>query len=242
MARIIQKKSDLKQAYIKAKACAFFGYLIAALCFAGAVVTTLRTMFPVLLLFAVGVMAGIGFGGYSSQKAEIYRCGIVGENATAEIVRHLPNGYYVVQNVVVKYEGKLSELDLVVLGPTGVFVVETKYLKGNVVGNYAGDRWELHKVGRGGTSYSKTFYSPVKQVGTHVYRLANYLRKKGVNVWVEGMVCFSNPETELFLQGAPSKIPVFSVFEGDGVDLCNYITHREKELSDSQIQRILKMI
>lgn len=242
MAQIIKKSSDLNRSYTTAKTMTFAGFGGAALCFLGAAIAALRWKFPLFLLFAIGVMAGFVIGLYGNRNAEIYRCGIEGETVTANIVRHLSDSYYAIQNVNVSYQGKSSELDLVVVGPGGVFVVETKYLKGTVIGAYDRDQWELHKVGRGGTPYSKTFYSPVKQVGTHVFRLANFLRKKGENVWVDGIVCFSNSETEVCLQGSPDKIPVFSVHNGGAYDLCNYITGKGGNLSERQIQRIVQLL
>ncbi len=231
MAQILQKRSDLKKSYIFAKTLTFISFCGAFFCLVGAVTSK-------KLLFCLGMIVTFIIGFYNRRNAQIYRCGLVGERATVEFIRKLPREYYAVQNVKVAYGGKSSELDMVVVGPAGVFVIETKYLKGVVVGSYASDHWLLQKH----DSYSRTFYNPIKQVNTHVYRLANFLRKEGVNVWVDGMVCFSHPETVLRLKGKPLGVPVYSVRNCGADNLCSCILRQEAKLTGQEIKRIVQLI
>jgi len=190
----------------------------------------------------------VGFGGcgylsqYMQQKAAIYKSGVDGENATAEIVSSLPNTYLGFQNVQVTYEGKTSELDMVVVGPTGVFIIETKNLNGTIVGNYGNPQWVQKKVGQEGTPYSKNFYNPIKQVGTHVYRLANYLRSNGCYVHVNDMVYFSNPDTVIQLLGTPSNTPVFTALGNSGREICDYILENEQRIAENVIYQISELL
>lgn len=136
--------------------------------------------------------------------------GIAGEAATANLIAQLPEGWYGIQNPVVVYQGKQSEMDMVAVGPGGVYIIETKHHNGRIVGQFDGHDWVQYKTGRRGGSYQKQFYSPVKQVGTHVYRLAHFLRQNGCQVHVTGMVFFTNPQATVEVYGTAGDIPVFA--------------------------------
>lgn len=175
------------------------------------------------------------------QNTAIRRVGEVGEDATAHLISQLPQGYYGFRNVYVTYDGKQSEIDMVVVGKTGVFIIETKHLNGYVVGNYESHDWILHKIGRRGGSYSKEFYSPVKQVGTHVYRLANFMRSQGVNVRVEAMVFFTNPNTNVTVSGVPGRIPVYTGQPG-ATSLVHNIMGGQANLTPQQIASVCNLL
>ena len=85
-------------------------------------------------------------------------------------------------------------------------------------------------------------YNPTKQVATHVYRTAGYLREQGINTWVQGMVYFTNPTITVQLES--SKIPVFSEREDGGKEICNYIlnTDNKNRLKKEEIDRIVNAI
>lgn len=237
MARIIKKQNDLQNKHTGAQWLAILGWL---LCIGGAYGFLSRMIgLPVA---AIVFVIGAWLGATMSRKASIYRAGLSGERATAQIVRSLPDAYFAVQNLKVTYDGKTSELDLVVVGPTGVYVIETKNLKGMVSGDYGTQQWCLNKVGRGGTPYSKTFYSPVKQVGTHVYRLVNFLRDQGVHVNIQGLVYFANPETTVHLTGSPARIEVLSAYDHGTDGLCRYITGKPQQVSGKQLARIEQIL
>ncbi len=146
----------------------------------------------------------------SGGDREALGAGIAGETATANLIAQLPDGWYGIQNPVVAYQGKQSEMDMVAVGPGGVFIIECKHHNGRIVGRFDSHDWVQYKTGRAGGSYQKQFYSPVKQVGTHVYRLAHFLRQNGCQVHVTGMVFFTNPQAVVEVYGNPGDIPVFA--------------------------------
>lgn len=198
--------------------------------------------FIIIVLSVIYMAIMLMLGGYHSNQATILGAGLDGEDATANIVAALPEGFYGFQNVVVTYEGKKSELDMVVAGPTGVFIIETKNRNGEIRGSYGDREWTQYKVGRGGTPYSNDFYSPVKQVGTHIYRLAHFLRDKGVKVHVDGAVYFSNPEAEVDIYGDMGNIPVFSCC-ADGEDaVIRYILSGNSELAAEVVRRVCQLL
>jgi len=170
-------------------------------------VSIVFALFLVLLQPLVGIIIGVGLVLYFSRRsssragisAEDYRIqlhGLNGERRLTSQLAKLPEDYDIYTNVFVEWQGKKSELDSVVVGPTGIYVVEMKSMRGRVYGDEAEKNWYLEKTGRQGGVYGKEFYNPTKQVGTHVYRLANNLRPLSKNLWVQGVVLFDR-ETSL---------------------------------------------
>jgi len=210
MAQIIKKSNDLKNKYLAAKNKAIlFGVLCGAFFISFAIFGVSLRMFTIAPVLIIG-FGGFGFlAGFFHNKSSSYKSGVEGEETTATILSGLPGSYVAFLNTSITYEGRSSELDAIVVGPTGVFVIETKNLNGTIRGNYENPQWIQNKIGQKGTPYSKSFYSPVKQVGTHVWRLASLLRENGINIYVNSIVFFSNPEAVVQVTGE-GKTPVFS--------------------------------
>lgn len=210
MAQIIKKKTKLDRAYNRSRCMTWACALLAALCGGACLLGSVTILPPLILGGAVGTFLFLGAGVLSGQKTATYRTGIDGENATAALISGLPDSYFGFQNLTVRHQGRESELDMVVVGPTGIYVIETKSHNGNIRGSYEGTQWTQYKTGRRGGTYAKTLYNPVKQVGTHVYRLANYLRDRGCKVHVDAAVLFVNPQTGVQLTGKPGETAVYA--------------------------------
>lgn len=240
MAVVIKKKSPLRSAYRRLSWAAALscGVGILSLMVFFAAFLGLRQPswldMVLLLIFGLGMIAGTVFSG----KRQVLRAGLQGEESAAELVSHLPESYRCYQNLTVSHRGKASEMDLVITGPTGIFIVEVKHQNGTVFGRYGDSHWVQDKLGRKGGNYKKQFYSPVKQVGTHTFRLANWLRSRGLNTHISSMVYFSNPETELHLKGDPQEISVFAAACDGGRALCQAI----RKNSDRVPAKLLKEI
>ena len=265
MARIIKKASGLEQEYNANSARAgemnkksgkwLLGVALGfVLMVAGGVLVALdsdnRNICAILMITGLitAIVSGIcsrmyGFASFiGNNNNNVLGAGIRGEAATAGIVSALPDGFVGFQNVVVTFEGQKSEMDMVVVGPTGVYIIETKNHNGTIYGGYADRNWIQHKVGRRGSPYQNEIYSPVKQVGTHIYRLANYLRSHGARVHVDGMVYFSNSETVLQLSGKPDKIPVFSASGSDYASINRYIVSGPTTLDSAAINKVCNLL
>ena len=237
MAKIIIKDDSLKRKYK--------GYLKAVLIGGAVFAAGTLTMFlsvalsmiylPVMIAGLIADFTGVILISAFGSKASSLKYGIKGERDTAALISRLPDGYYGIQNATVSFEGKQSEIDMIVVGPSGVFIVESKSRNGQITGDYDAKYWTQHKVGRGGTPYSSDFYSPVKQVGTHVYRLAHFLRSRGIGINIEGAVYMSSENSSLSLRGTEGRIPVFTNTP-DGIDrLYKFILSGKDNLSKQSI-------
>lgn len=230
MAQILKKKNDL---LLKRN-------IIMAVHYAGLAVFILSSIFCVETLFSGApktvsiILALLGIAGLvandvTENKLGILSAGVSGESSAVKMLANaLPENYRCITNLRVYHDGKTSEMDLVVVGDTGVFVVEIKNLKGVISGNY--DDLNLQHIKR---REEKTLYNPVKQVSTHVDRLSRFLRDKGINVWVNGAVYFNSPDAILEISDIPADgKPIFAAGNGGKELLLNYLqTNRGNSIS-----------
>lgn len=248
MAKVLHRENNLAGPYKKHKK-------LAKTCFILSAVLTLFSFLSIPLFFITYGLSGILtfflwcsgvlcliLGGINYNKARIYKSGLVGEAISEGALSSLPDDYYVFPSINIEYEGKMSQLDHLVVGPTGVFIVETKNVKGYIVGRDDDKDITIHKVGQKGGQYESKMYNPIKQVSTHVYRTAGFLRENGINTWVEGIVYFTNPVSRVDL--ISNKVPVFSESEGGRKEICNYILNYEntKPLNQEEIIKIVNAI
>ena len=123
-------------------------------------------------LFIFPVFIGFALSGICSKlfydKYQVLKSGIDGEANTARIISSFPDTYSAITNATISYDGKTSELDAILVGPKGIFVIETKNHNGTIYGSFSDDKLTQYKVGQKGTPYSKQFYNPIKQVSTQV--------------------------------------------------------------------------
>lgn len=165
----------------------------------------------------------------------------LGEEHARNNLMRLSNDYTILCDVLIEVDGKKSQLDFVVVGQTGIFVNEIKNLNGSITGREEDQQWRQDKVGRQGGNYSKSFYNPVKQVGTHVYRLSKLLQSHRINVWIQGVVYFTNPKTHVLVQ--TTKIPVYAQVEGGANEVISYIQDQhERKLTNQQVNDIVNVI
>lgn len=238
MAKIIQKDNGLNEKYKEYKNTSYICYGTGIFCFALSLIFISELKMSSFAIISLGMAAMMVCGKILQQKASGLKSGVEGENITAQLISTLPEGYYAFQNLTVTYDGKPSEIDMVVVGKSGVFIVETKNHSGLITGYYDNPQWAQNKIGKGGTPYTNSFYNPVKQVGTHVYRLANYLRQKGIDVHVNALVYFANPGTSLDINDMQPQIPIFCASSNGASEILGHIMNTNKELSNETVVAI----
>lgn len=185
---------------------------------------------PIMLLMVLA--------SYYVRRGIIFSFGAKGENLGLTEALNLPEGYHVFTNVTISYQNYSQETDLIIVGMKGVYIVEVKNHNGKIVGDAEANQWMQHKVGRGGGRYSKKMNNPVKQVKGQVYKLSKFLKEQGINVWVEGIILFTNSEVIVDIQN--SNIPI--LFPAN--KLSNYIlTCKNRQyLNKTLIAKVAEMI
>ncbi len=241
MAKVIKKRNELLEKRNRAiilhfsgyAACLLFGILGIELSFAG--VPGWICMILGLLSLAGAVMIHC-----TRDQMGVLEAGVSGEkNAVHILEKALPDHYYCVTNVQVSYENRHNELDAVVVGPTGIYIVEVKNVSGRICGSYT-DKQFLQDKGK----RSKEMDNPVYQVKMHADILSRFLKANGVRTWVQGTVLFVNPRATMAITDIPTNaIPIFAVSEGGQENLRKYITQPAGvPMSEQDIQKVITLL
>lgn len=139
-----------------------------------------------LIIVIVAIAKKVDFTGTIFEPGN-RRAGREGEEAASNIIKSvLHEGDLLFTNVIVSYDGKLTELDNVIVNNYGVFIIEVKNYVGRIVGNEDDFEWQKYKMTDAGNIYEKTVKNPIKQVKRQIYILAHYLDYYGSRVWVNG--------------------------------------------------------
>jgi hypothetical protein len=129
---------------------------------------------------------------FYQHKYHIYNGGWQGEKQVEKYLhKTLNDDYFLINDFYIPGGG---DIDHIILAPNGVFVLETKNWNGRIFCN--GDQWQR----AGKRSFSS---SPSKQVKRNAARvkglIVNSPALRGMDVWVEGVVVFSNKHAALNL-------------------------------------------
>ena len=159
----------------------------------------LLSMFGTDEPLALLVLGGLTLSWMSVPVAR--RVGYRGEIAVVRRISSvLPQGYALFNQLAVPNPWSrtgATEIDAVVVGPTGITVIEIKSNLGRVIVGGSYDRyWPVQKVGRRGTVYYSQMRNPVRQVTGQARALREYLKSQGVNVWVNTLVVAGHRKTQ----------------------------------------------
>ena len=172
----------------------------------------------------------IGFFFYL-RKYRIYNGGWEGEKRVIKLLNSkLNDDYYLINDLYLGDGG--GDMDHVVLGPNGVFVLETKNWSGNITCN--GDEWQ--RLGKRNFSAS-----PSRQVKKNVAKIKHIIDNsqtlRPLGIWVECIVVFTNNHASLHLNNP--TVPILKLLQ-----LPNHITtHRSSNnYSRQQLEAIGKEI
>jgi hypothetical protein len=167
------------------------------------------------------------------DRAAQLMMGLSGERRTGEVLaRELPQDFVLINGL--KLPRGAGDIDHLVIGPTGVFLIETKTMAGQIVCQTDGS-WRRTRVGRGGTPYVAFIGDPAAQVQRNIFTLRQCLRRRvphlfrGTPLWIEGMVVFAHPQTEL--QAEHSRVPAL-LLDQAASSICLHTPRRRLEPAD----------
>ncbi len=245
MAKLIQKnnKPSLPEPdNIKNKVALILVFLAGIVC----IIVFINTLseFSIILgvvLLIIAFVACKGLKPPESNFDSLKRYGAEGEQQAGYLLEAaLPDDYTIIQNAVVAYNGGQSEIDNIIVGKAGVFIIEVKNMKGDIFGNYQSKYWLQDKKDKYGINHQEEFYSPVKQVGTHIYRLANFLRDNKIFTHINGAVYFIDSESKVSVKGEQNDIMIFTSDTTNS--MIRYIMSGKSDLSDETIEKIIELL
>jgi len=99
--------------------------------------------------------------------------GVIGEKTISVFLSRLdPSKYKVINDLMLKTDGRTSQIDHVVVSNYGLFVIETKNYKGWILGDEHGEQWTQVIYKR-----KEKFYNPIRQNYGHIQALKQNLQE-----------------------------------------------------------------
>ncbi len=153
-----------------------------------------------LILIPLAYILGI----YTYQKYILWDSGTIGESIIEKELRGLDDSYCMISRIVIP--PNRGDTDYIILGPNGIFVMESKHYGGEISCN--GDLWSRYKIGKGGRRYELKIGSPSNQVKRNAKVLKDFIleHKKEIfkenmhHLWINGIVVFTNKNAGLKIE------------------------------------------
>jgi hypothetical protein len=221
-------KNQVRKNLAKAFAClVLFGLIFFALSLRVLSTLSLSTFEAAGLLVSLLPLAAFYF---YLHKYRIYSGGWEGEKQVAKLLsKTLSDDYYLINDVYLHDGG--GDIDHIVLGPNGVFVLETKNWSGKI--NCNGDEWQ--RPGK------PNIGSPSRQVKRNSAKIKCIIESsqtlKPLGIWVEGIVVFTNNHASLNINNP--TVPILKIQQ-----LPNYMTtyKTDNSYTRQQLEQIGKEI
>ena len=232
MAIIKRKEKSLD---IKSNKNLFEQFILALICIGAIPVYkytgNLYISFAIVIITAALIM-------YLRKKRNIYKSGITGEKTVAGLLQRLDNYYIVYNDIVIGDKEKGAQIDHLVVSPFGIFCIETKNMRGTIIGKENDNNWLQKKNSKGGAVYEKNFYNPCKQSRGHINALNNLFRHSEIKgLFIKSVVVFNSdmrPELNV-------ETDTTAVIKSDF--LLRFISgYKEEIISSSIIKKIEKVL
>lgn len=128
------------------------------------------------------------------KKIEAHRRGQEGEEKVLQtILQALDGTWQLFRNIQLPGRNK-GDLDLVLVGPPGVWVLEVKNFEGKY--RNIGQDWHY----RNGNNWKALSKNPGRQAHQNATRLAHFLRADRLKVFVNSVIVWANPESSLYVE------------------------------------------
>ncbi|HOW98574.1 MAG TPA: nuclease-related domain-containing protein [Kiritimatiellia bacterium] len=104
--------------------------------------------------------------------------GLEGEQGvTDRLATGLDDRYLVLNDVFIQFGRRRAQIDHVVAGPNGIFVIETKNWAGRIVGDETQNHWVFYAAGKDG----QELFNPILQSQRQAKFVARRLREAGMD-------------------------------------------------------------
>ncbi|MDQ0190625.1 NERD domain-containing protein [Alicyclobacillus cycloheptanicus] len=195
-------------------------------------------LFGVLMLAALVILAKYrpSRHGKPRRKARTGRIpvdnnyGDAGEHMVQHQLHFLGRDYVVFNDIVLEGGGQRQQIDHLVVGPAGVYHIETKHWSEQV----AFDRNGMQHRKNGVLTEDS---DPTVQMDRHDYVVRSVLTEHGIHADVIGIICFSHPRCELH-----GSSPRYATIKLDRL-LATIKAHRPRRLlNPHEVQRIATIL
>lgn len=236
MAKIVRRHliNTVKQSYLKCNLLLVLSLAAVVLCaFLAFFSYGITLVFVPFLIFIILKL---------KKQRGILLSGAEGEKRVLSLLSCLPDNFYVIADIELYIGHKTAQIDYIIVGPTGIFIVEAKNLKGTISGNADDEMICKTKRLPNGNTDTKKVYNPLLQVSTHRRLLSELLIKNGYYSEFCACVYFSHPASEVNIKGVSSDVSVFGGKLGGDKLLAHILGYKGHELTKPKIKRLKKII
>lgn len=170
------------------------------------------------------------------NNVSILKFGLEGEKEVFDLLKNLPKKYKVLSDVHIVDGKKSSQIDFVIIGPNGLFIMESKHIKGVITGNEEDTYLKKTKYGRSGEKYVKTMYNPIRQISGHKKGIEIFMKKHNIYHKAIPILYFSN---DCNMKVKSNKVKVIH----DPVLVIDYIKRhqeRNERISERMQEKMVK--
>ncbi len=137
------------------------------------------------------------------KRIKHHRKGEEGEQRVVDVIQQVLDGeWWLFRNILIPGRNK-ADLDAILVGPTGIWVLEIKNFSNNH--RNIGERWQYEKNGKWYNSRS----SPSQQAQNNAARLGNFLKVNGLQQWVKPILVWANTESTATAQN--NTVPIWTL-------------------------------
>ncbi|RLI88925.1 MAG: hypothetical protein DRO62_02735 [Candidatus Altiarchaeales archaeon] len=197
--------------------------------------------FPYATVGVILIPLAYVLGVYTYRKYVLWGSGVLGEDMVTKELEKLDDSYYLINGVVVP--PNRGDTDHIVIGPNGIFVIESKNYGGEI--ECDGDSWVRYKRGRRGRRYELRIGSPSNQVKRNAKVLKDFILKHGneifdgeiPHIWVHSILVFTNENVSVSIKN--QTVDILRIEE-----LSDYIENKtsELELREEEVRKIGELI
>ncbi len=194
-----------------------------------------------LLVAGVAVLTGFftGISGSSSVPAD-QMSGAEGEAKVLRALQELPDDFTIFNQLQIpdaSLPNGRRELDFLVVGPSGLFIIEVKNSRGLIYVRPDQPHWPLaHKAGCGGRPGWNAVANPLHQVRAQVAALDRWLLMHGQTATIHPLLCFARSDVAL-KDREDSPIPVLTAPE-----LAEYLSDMTRQGRLQRPERLLGLL
>jgi hypothetical protein len=171
-----------------------------------------------------------------------------------------PDEMILMPNIFIpEINGNLTQIDHIVLLPTGIYVIETKNWKGHIVMGLTSrsshrfsflaellnsDKEETLIFDKevSGSLTVKTYDNPISQVQETAVVLSNYLKRKDIETWINTLVFFNEDDKEVHDWSENSVVKRFTTQEQLQKFFINELTSQKRIYGAFQLKNIKDLI
>lgn len=172
------------------------------------------------------------------RKYLTWNLGAKGEETVIDELKKLGKNFHIVHDV--RLPNIKGNIDHIVIGENGIFVIETKHHRGDI--KYENGMWTQEKISLKGKSYLGDFTDPIKQANRNAVKLRQFISEQEIfsekfRPWINTIIVFTNSEVNLQIEKAPTDI----IRVGD---LCRTIQNKKTKikLSKNEVDELFDIL